>query len=269
DLERHVGTQWRLVRSRPPASALANGAKSLRLDLLGCNPAVDLPACYIARVRPVTRSAAVVSGRGWTAPNASASPYARILQYWVLYAVNDWRNSRTKPTAWQLHEGDWEFVSVALDASGKPVSVAYGQHDLGVRRPWTQARKTGTHPTAYVALGSHATYARSGLHTIPKEFSGVPLSEPDFTAAETSYGPAGLARTPLGVVHVSSGTAPWLTFAGAWGDGNYIIVGYSGPNGFRASTRLHAGDSPPGPAFHGIWRAPLEPFRSWPPDDDH
>ena len=101
---------------------------------------------------------------------------------------------------------------------------------------------------------------------IPTRFSGVPLPEPDFTSAQTSYGPRGSAANVLGIVDVSDGAAPWLSFAGPWGDGNYVLV--------RSRTRtayahVRVGDSPPGPAFHAIWRDPLLEFRSWPADDGH
>jgi hypothetical protein len=269
DLERLSNGRWVVVRSSPPATALPRGGKSLQLDVRGCSAEVNLQPCYLARVRPATRGTLAVYGRAWVSPTAAAGPVTSVLQYWVLYAVDDWRNSLTKPTIWQLHEGDWEFVSVALDAAQKPVAVAYSQHNLGVRRAWSAAPKTGTHPISYVALGSHTNYAARGRHTIPASFSGIPLTPPDFTAAETSFGPGKLASAELRVVDVSDGRAPWLAFAGAWGDGNYVILGYTSSYGFKASSRFLAGDSPPGPAFHRTWKDPLLPFRSWPLDDGH
>jgi len=170
-----------------------------------------------------------------------------------------------------MHEGDWEEVSVALDAAGHPVSVAASQHDLGVTRPWARTRRAGTHPVVFVALGSHANYLSPGYHgasgvphVIEPRFSGLPLTEPDYTSTQTSVGPAGTAATGLRLVDITSGTAPWLTFAGDWGDGSYILAGERG-----VLTHLRIGDSPPGPAFHGVWHDPLLQFRSWPADDGH
>jgi hypothetical protein len=261
DLERLVGDTWRLVRRNPPPSALANGSKQLRLNTRGCSPATNLDPCYGRRATPPT-----IYGRVWTAPTASAG-VTTVLQYWLFYALDDWRNSLTKPVIWHMHEGDWEEVSVSLDAAGRPLEVAASQHDLGVRRGWSRVQlRGGTHPVVYVALGSHANYLTPGFHgvagiphVIPPRFSGLPIPEPDFTSAQTSVQRAA-------VVDVSARTQPWLSFAGAWGDGSFLLL-------LDAKTRkwahLPVGGSPSGPAFHGIWRDPLQQFRTWPADDGH
>jgi hypothetical protein len=265
DLERLIAGNWRFVRRSPPASALANGSSQLRLNTRGCTPALYPDSCYPRRAVTPT-----VYGRAWVNPTASAG-IATVLEYWLFYSLDDWRNSPTKPGLWHMHEGDWEEVSVALDAAGHPVSVAASQHDLGVTRPWARTRRVGTHPVVFVALGSHANYLSPGYqgasgvpHVIEPRFSGLPLTEPDYTSTQTSVGPAGTAATGLRLVDISSGGAPWLTFAGDWGDGTYILVGSRG-----AFTHLRIGDSPPGPAFHAVWRDPLLQFRSWPADDGH
>lgn len=257
DLERLSGTRWLVVRKSPPASALANGSKSLRLDTRGCSPAVNTDSCY--RRTPTTPT---VYGRVWTHHGSISS--STVLQYWLFYPLDDWRNSVTRPTLWHMHEGDWEEVSVLLGPAGKPLQVACSQHDLGVTRTWSRVRvKNGTHPYVFIALGSHANYFLPGYHgfaslphEIPPRFSGLPIPEPDHTSAQAPVLPA--------VVDVSSGNAPWLSFAGAWGDGNYVLVREG--TGFA---HLRVGDSPPGPAFHDIWRDPLLQFRSWPADDGH
>jgi hypothetical protein len=270
DLERLAAGRWRVVRRSPPASALAGGSSGLRLDTRGCTPAVDLDACYARRAQPAT-----VYGRLWVSPAASAG-IRTVLQYWFFYSLDDWRNSLTKPGLWHMHEGDWEEVSVALNAADRPVSIAASQHDLGVIRAWARvALSGGTHPVVYVALGSHANYLSPGLrgvagipHVISPRFSGVPLLEPDFTSSQASYGPAGTAPNALGMVDISAGTAPWLSFAGPWGDGSYILLQQISRRG-TAFIHLRVGDSPPGPAFHAIWRDPLLQFRNWPADDGH
>jgi hypothetical protein len=268
DLERLTAGRWQVVRHSPPASALAGGTSRLRLDTRGCTPAVDLDSCYARRALPAT-----VYGRVWVSPTASAG-IRTVLQYWFFYPLDDWRNSLIRPTLWHTHEGDWEEVSVALDAAARPLAIACSQHDLGVVRAWKRVRtKGGGHPVVYVALGSHANYLSAGFHgiaaiphVIPPRFSGVPLPEPDFTSSQTSYGPAGSAPNALGVLDISDATAPWLSFAGPWGDGSYVLLRQS--NG-TAYSHLRVGDSPPGPAFHAIWRDPLLQFRSWPADDGH
>ena len=103
----------------------------------------------------------------------------------------------------------------------------------------------------YVALGSHASYFTVGFHglpgvphVIPPRFTGLPLTEPDFTSAESSYGPSGTAARPLGLVDISAGTLPWLSFAGSWGDGEYVLVGRKTSVG-TVFTHLRVGNSPP------------------------
>jgi hypothetical protein len=263
NLERASGGIWRLVRRSPPASALANGSDQLRLDTRGCSPATNTDSCYGRRATPPT-----IYGRVWTAP-AATSGVAKVLQYWFFYTLDDWRNSLSKPTLWHMHEGDWEEASVALDASGRPLAVAASQHDLGVRRPWSRVKiRDGTHPVVWVALGSHANYLAPGFHgvagaphQIPPRFSGIPLPEPDFTSSETSV------KSPA-IVDLTAGRQPWLSFAGAWGDGSFILIS-RGVAGGTAYARIPVGSSPPGPAFHGIWRDPLSQFRDWPIDDGH
>ena len=262
DLERLIAGRWRPVRHSPPAAALAGGSASLRLDTRGCSPAANLDSCYVHRATP-----AIAYGRAWVSPTASAG-ISTVLEYWLFYPLDDWRNALAAPTLWHMHEGDWEEVSVALDAADRPVSVAASQHDLGVVRTWARTRvRDGTHPLVYVALGSHANYLSPGFHgvaavphVIPPRFSGIPLPEPDFTSGQTSVRPT--------VVDISDGSAPWLSFAGGWGDGSYVLLGRPTRKGTRF-THLRVGGSPSGPVCHDVWRDPILQFRRWPADDGH
>ena len=256
DLERLSGSAWRVIRKSPSPSALANGSEQLRLDTRGCSPATSAVTCYRVGALPPT-----VYGRVWTGGGA------KVLQYWFFYPLNDWRNSPTKPTVWYLHEGDWEEVSVRLGAGDRPIAIAASQHNLGVTREWARTPREGTHPVVYVALGSHANYLSPGFHgaatvphTVPPRFSGVPLPEPDFTASQATV------RSPA-IVDISDGGAPWLSFAGAWGDGSYVLAKERPAS--KTYTRLRIGDSPPGPAFHTIWGNPMRQFTTWPADDGH
>ena len=260
NLERLSGGKWRVIRRSPPPFALAGGSEQLRLNTRACSPAVNAIGCYT--VRPTTPT---IYGRAWTGSGTTAG--TTVLQYWLFYDLDDWRNSLTKPTIWYVHEGDWEEVSVELGPSGKPVAVSVSQHDMGVNRPWSRTPTRGTHPVVYVALGSHANYLAPGHggaagvpHVVPTKFSGVPLPQPDFTSAQVTIRSAAIAD-------ISDGRAPWLSFAGAWGDGSYLLLTRQGSKSPIA--RLRVGDSPPGPAFHAIWRDPLEQFRTWPADDGH
>ncbi len=268
DLERLSGFSWRLVRRSPSAAQLANLGPNQRLDTRGCSPAVNLDACY-----PRRPSQASVYGRVWQ--QAGAVSPVTVLEYWFFYPLDDWRTPIVSPVLWHMHEGDWEQVSVELGPAGVPVAIAASQHDEGVTRPWARVTLAGgTHPVVYVALGSHANYLSPGYHgvpgvphVIPTRFSGVPLPEPDYTSGQVTLGPPGTASVPLSVVDISNG-APWLSFAGPWGDGSFLLAGERTKHG-TVFTHLRIGGSPPGPAFHAVWRDPLLQFRSWPADDGH
>ena len=271
-LQRRTRRGWQVVRSSAPPASLPAFQTRYRLDIRGCTSGLDVDPCYrdAAGSAPAT---GVFYGRAWVNPNTSARIH-EVLEYWFFSYLNDWRNSLTRPTVWQMHEGDWEIALVALAADGTPLEVAYSQHDRGVVRRWAHVpRAAGTHPIDYVALGSHANYFTIGHlgiaaspHRIPTSFSGVPFVEPDFTTNQTSYGPPGLAAHPAEIVDVSAG-APWLNFAGPWGDGNYLLIGNNSTP--PAVAHVHVGDSPPGPAFQDTWRTPISPFTNWPNDDGH
>jgi hypothetical protein len=81
------------------------------------------------------------------------------IQYWCLYMYNDFLN---------IHEGDWESITLFLDKEQRPMHAAYASHEGGRRRPWnhvqrkgrrwSEDRGDGEHPVVYVAAGSHGSY---------------------------------------------------------------------------------------------------------------
>jgi hypothetical protein len=79
------------------------------------------------------------------------------LQYWFYYYYNDFPR-----LAIGDHEGDWEMLQVRLDAAAKPLYAVYAQHGTEHKCPWSRIEMRGSRPVAYVALGSHAMYFRSG-----------------------------------------------------------------------------------------------------------
>ena len=84
------------------------------------------------------------------------------LQYWIWYPYNDYSSTFPPGDVWQVHEGDWESVSVILDLSGRPIVVGLSKHCEGTRRSWSQVRRQGVRPVVYVGLGSHANYFGQG-----------------------------------------------------------------------------------------------------------
>jgi len=77
------------------------------------------------------------------------------LQYWFLYAYNDWRSGFYGVND---HESDWEMIYIYLsesqDGDVRPEWVAYASHDFAgddLRRRWDdpEVTKIGEHPVVY------------------------------------------------------------------------------------------------------------------------
>jgi RsiW-degrading membrane proteinase PrsW (M82 family) len=180
--------------------------------------------------------------------NYSITTYARIyrapdgriaIQYWLFTYYNDWYNK---------HEGDWEMIQVDLDAAGQPVQAVYAQHHGGTRRPWgAVGRIDGTHPRAYVAQGSHATYfAGDAVYPQGADIGNQRVEVYDRTG---SVGPV----TPA-VQLISESETPWLRFAGNWGERAFgDLSGPTGPasKGVQWSDPFAWAENQPSDA--GIW----------------
>jgi hypothetical protein len=139
------------------------------------------------------------------------------LQYWLFYYYNP-----QNVLGIGVHEGDWEFAQVALDADGAPTVVTYGQHDSGERCAWSQvARSAGGAPVVFVALASHASYFASGVTS-----RGFPLP------ADNHRGTGYRVRPQLEVVTPST---PFMAWRGRWGGSS---------------------SSPVAPRRHGSWTDP-------------
>jgi hypothetical protein len=120
------------------------------------------------------------------------------LQYWLFSYYNP-----QNVLGFGVHEGDWEFVQIGLDAAGAPDVATYAQHDGGERCAWGQVQRTGDGaPVVYVALASHASYFASGIN--PRGLY------PDDYHRGTGY----QARPALEIV--TAGT-PFMAWQGKWG----------------------------------------------------
>lgn len=125
------------------------------------------------------------------------------------------------------HEGDWERVSIRLDASG-PTEVAYWQHGgdptVANRRivAWHELVEGGGvregHPIVYVARGTHASY--------PKECSKYIVVR---ICVRDRRNAGRLWTTSDHLRDVS--VQPWYGFGGAWGDVNRLHETFTGPAG--------------------------------------
>ncbi len=85
-----------------------------------------------------------------------------VLQYWFLYAMNDWRSTFGGVND---HEADWEQVTVFLpdppSRADRPAWIAFSSHDetgddLRRRADDPDIQWRGTHPVVLVGAGSHS-----------------------------------------------------------------------------------------------------------------
>jgi hypothetical protein len=101
-----------------------------------------------------------------------------------------------------LHEGDWERITVYLDRAdplgARPESVVYYRHSTNTPRRWAEVEKSGTHPVAYCAIGSHAS-----------------LPSPDFGFIDVGDSDGPRWRTWEDLPRIED--QPWYGFGGAWG----------------------------------------------------
>ncbi|MFQ6101040.1 MAG: PrsW family glutamic-type intramembrane protease [Anaerolineae bacterium] len=136
------------------------------------------------------------------------------IQYWALYFYNDWFNK---------HEGDWEMVQVMLTAGGEPEWVVLSQHHGGTRRSWASAPvEEGTHPVAYVALGSHANYfVGDEVYPNGKDIGNTRIEIVDRTGTSGRVIPEVILlpdRASLAAEPEAWSGAEWLPFRGHWGE---------------------------------------------------
>ncbi|MDP1848552.1 MAG: hypothetical protein Q8K79_12235 [Solirubrobacteraceae bacterium] len=160
------------------------------------------------------------------------------ITYWFFYPHST-PTGQADATGLKLgHEGDWERISVLTrrvdDASWLPLSVRFHEHSTSVDVPWARARKvadeTGvvSHPRAYVAKGSHATYSHPGRFAQILSRGGREILAVRDDARACVSCP--LWYTWRSGMLVDAEQQPWYGFGGAWG-----VVGsasdFTGPLG--------------------------------------
>jgi hypothetical protein len=251
-----VATPPVLPASDPAGCVSARGEYCWRLNLRDCSPTTGLAslACYRALVAPEARP--VVYARHLVQGNRI------VLQYWFFYAYNLW-SPQFPPNDffWRTHEGDWEVVTVVLSRGQAPLYVGYSQHCTGKRRTWARVPKwrRTQRPLVYVALGSHGNYFAPGRQPVdltcwPQAarviFQVHGVSPADFTGRGPILNPQ--------LVRADTGSPSWMRFRGTWGEQGYFHA--PDPVGTVAF-----GAGPDGPAFHTVWRTPLDVLRRWPP----
>ena len=248
DLYRRSAAGWERVDAPLPV-----GGADHRLDQRLCRAIEGVAAtlCY-ARAERTHRAPAVVYGAAF--PRKSRID----LQYWLWYPFNPYSPTVPAGQLWQVHEGDWEAISVILDLAGRPLAAVYSQHSEGIRRDWAKVPKRGLRPLVYVALGSHANYFTAGKHRFDRR-----VVNPLFISVIEQNGQQPVDNTGRGrivqprLVRVTTRTPAWMAFAGRWGKDEYIRVPGGRPTPTGAS-------GPLGPAYHEQWRAPVTEVLSWP-----
>lgn len=154
------------------------------------------------------------------------------VQYWMFYAYNDW-------VSYANHEGDFEMITVSLNANQTIRGVYYAQHENVSYYTKSSVSWSGNRPIVYSADGSHASYKSGGrfcgwFNAWYDDCAGSgEYSHRWFTGAGTRG--AQLGYQGGGVVNVGELDYPrpgqeWIRFSGRWGEkGNFD--GTSGPEG--------------------------------------
>jgi hypothetical protein len=193
-----------------------------------------------------------------------------LLRYFYFYDFDDWRSTGRR--LWQVHEGDWEAITVGLSENRTPLFAAYSQHCSGTWLEWKSVLREAvrpseteaTHPRVWVALGSHANYFRPGgdkrvyparcafnSHTVKAQVLRFlkrhvkPSSLVDQVGGSRTLGPAGQGILPTALIDLAAERFQWARFPGVWSEGEIL---YLAPRPTRA-TSLRYGEGPRTPRF--------------------
>lgn len=161
------------------------------------------------------------------------------VQYWFFYPYNDWEGILK-------HEGDWEHISITLDAKQNPIRAYYAAHGTGEHHNWKDLEKVnesgqkdanGTHPVVYSAKGSHASYKTPGEHWIKNDLTkNIPVK--DYTHRDGPAWPTWNNLINIGEKNCSLNGQEFILYGGKWGE-------------IGAASAIGVGDTsgPVGPAF--------------------
>jgi hypothetical protein len=182
-----------------------------------------------------------------------------LMRYWLFYSFDDWRSRSGR--LWQAHEGDWENITVALDANTNPLFAAYSQHCAGTVRAWSKVAHSQTHPIDYVALGSHANYFTKTssptqfLRCVYKNVAAADRSKArrlvaaaqsgitDRTGTAHRLATTSQSQPSLQLIDLDITPPAWTRFPGRWSEGELLWIGHT-PTRF---TRVRSGLGPATP----------------------
>ena len=201
---------WRRDAGRPRLAAGRSRLAAVGLLSRFIDAVMRLSLLLRGRVPGGTTAAAHQNYRAHADPD-SCPYYGRVtrdrgfiaLQYWFLYAMNDWRSTFAGVND---HEADWEQVTIFLPdppvTSSRPAWVAFSSHDetgddLRRRADDPDLQWQDTHPVVFVGAGSHSGACLPGDYLVTVE-------------------PPLLGRMLAGLRHVSGLLLPWTrAYSGA------------------------------------------------------
>jgi hypothetical protein len=207
------------IAAADPANALPNLSLGFLGDPLYANGRTATTSDYLDEANSYQQDAQRLHAAGY-----GDHIYGRVataggrtwLQYWFFYYYNP-----QNVLGFGVHEGDWEFAQIGLDADGAPTVATYAQHDSGERCAWSQVmRASNGAPVVFVALASHASYFVSGV------------TSRGLLPADNHRGGGYTVRPQLEVV---TATTPFMAWRGRWGGSS---------------------SSPVAPRRHGSWTDP-------------
>ncbi len=207
-------------------------------------PATGLPCAPLTSVGQLTPAAAYLDLRGTqldgsdaTAPDlatcAKSAPilldcdeggrsriYAHVTRAGRRVAIDYWWFLRYNAFLIDLHEGDWEGVTVIVDAAGRRVeAVHFAAHASSWRYPAGVPILDGArHVRVYVARGSHAAYPRRCTSACHQTGSVLPEGRFNGRRAWVANDPATCARRCVRLFPQGGGApASWNAWDGLWG----------------------------------------------------
>ncbi|HEV7562799.1 MAG TPA: GDSL-type esterase/lipase family protein [Solirubrobacterales bacterium] len=187
-----------------------------------------------------------------------------LVQYWYFYYYDEWQAPVFAGLLTQLHEGDWEVVSVGLDETRRPLFVADSAHCAGTWRYWDEVERSKllpppyVHPLVAVAQGSHANYPDPNQKRTPDPAScahapagvATALSYASNIRDRTEYGWAWYP--PPGGWLPAAANKPPMSFPGTWGATDRIIL-----RNFNSHQIGGDGHGPLSPPLQGSWSKPV------------
>ena len=156
----------------------------------------------------------ILDGTGTSAPVYYEFKAGKYITYWLFYPYSE--PVSTAPGLF-AHQGDWERITVKLNADNRATHVAYFAHNGAcVQRYRTPGARFRGHPKVFAAVGSHASYPTPGTHE---------------TDVASDQGPRWRTYLKLRDVKKES----FYGFGGAWGEVGNIkdTTGPLGPSRYK------------------------------------